>query len=258
MAARCREQVRQPLAASQRAVAKAGWLLYSAAQTDGTVTVLMAMSGVDGMCRPMAYQAFVFWQGRYAGTLSPVPMNSRSDGSLTSVNIASGSSITATFARYLATDPLCCPSNLSTVSYEVRDGERPLLVPIRVATRSAGEADREAQTNRSSLFGTRWRLTRIAGQLPGSDHPNVQFDRKPQRVSGDTGCNRFFGRFSVEGSSLRILDLEGTRRACLSTRASRLEAQFLQSLGSVTRFEIEQRILRLFNGDRALVEFTSE
>jgi hypothetical protein len=72
---RCRDFVRQADSPSERALVRAGWLLYGQVQYYGYTKVVTAMSGVDGMCRPLGYQAFVYWEGRYAGTLSPVAMN---------------------------------------------------------------------------------------------------------------------------------------------------------------------------------------
>src|SRR5688500_12711095 len=68
--ARCSEQIRQPESDAERALVRAGWLLYGPVQSYGTTKVVTAMSGVDGMCRPLGYNAFIYWDGRYAGTLS--------------------------------------------------------------------------------------------------------------------------------------------------------------------------------------------
>ncbi len=42
-----------------------------AAQRFGDGEVVLGRSGVDGMCRPLGYQGFVFVGGRFAGTLAP-------------------------------------------------------------------------------------------------------------------------------------------------------------------------------------------
>ena len=75
-------------------------MLYGSVQSYGLTRVVTAMSGVDGMCRPLGYQAFIYWEGRYAGTLSPTPMNSRTDGAITNIRLVSGTRIFAEFARY--------------------------------------------------------------------------------------------------------------------------------------------------------------
>jgi hypothetical protein len=124
---RCRDQVRAPGTPAERAVVRKGWKLYGASRIFGNSVVFTAMSDTDGMCRPLGYQAFVYSEGRYAGTLSPVPMNSRQDGALTRIHLTSPTRIIAEFARYAPSDPLCCPSRKVHVLYTLRNDEIPHL-----------------------------------------------------------------------------------------------------------------------------------
>lgn len=68
---RCGDLVRQPDSPAERALVRAGWVLYGPVQYYGLTKAVTAMSGVDAMCRPLGYQAFIYWEGRYAGTLAP-------------------------------------------------------------------------------------------------------------------------------------------------------------------------------------------
>ncbi|MFT3743381.1 MAG: LppP/LprE family lipoprotein [Pyrinomonadaceae bacterium] len=96
-------------------------------KTFGQVTVVNGMAGADGMCRPSLYNTFVFVGGRFAGTLSPTTMESRSDGSLSRATLNSPENITAEFSRYRSSDALCCPSQTSFVTYSVTTGARALV-----------------------------------------------------------------------------------------------------------------------------------
>src|SRR4029453_11637304 len=79
--ARCRPGIRGPLTPAERAVTAAGWWLYpNSTRSLGDVSVVGASSDWDGMCRAWSYQAFVFVGERFVGTLSPVLMDSRTDG----------------------------------------------------------------------------------------------------------------------------------------------------------------------------------
>lgn len=117
---KCRDQIRNPESLSDRAITRAGWSLFGASQTYGAATVVSAMASVDGMCRPTQYNTFVFVNNRFAGTLSPTPMDSRTDGSLKDAALNSPTAITAVFNRYTSNDALCCPSQASTVTYSMR------------------------------------------------------------------------------------------------------------------------------------------
>lgn len=133
---RCRAPA-APLSAEERAVVAAGWSMYKASDRQQLLTVVHAEVAVDGMCRPWQYQAFVFVGGTFAGTLSPVTMNARSDGALTELTIGPDSGpIAAQYQRYATNDPLCCPSRLSTVTFAV-DPRSPLISPTGVVSAPA-------------------------------------------------------------------------------------------------------------------------
>jgi len=135
---RCAGPLRQPSTPPERAVAAAGWSLFSKARVSGSAIALLAEASVDGMCRPWDYQAFVFVTRRYAGTLSPALMDSRTDGALSEVRLLSSTDLEVDFLRYTDTDALCCPSRLSTVRYRIEFGPTgPAVVPLSVHTKSA-------------------------------------------------------------------------------------------------------------------------
>lgn len=138
---RCRDAVRAAVTAEDRAVAGAGWTLVGPVQARAGATIVLGMTSVDGMCRPLGFQSFVFTDGRFAGTLSPVVMNSRTDGAQARTQVVSPTEVVAEFVRYRDADALCCPSRVSRVTYRIdRAGGRadgdPVLVPVVVTTES--------------------------------------------------------------------------------------------------------------------------
>ena len=131
------ERTKSAPTAETRQVTAAGWLGAAIDKRMGDTVIVMARNGVDGMCRPMDYQYFVFVHGRFAGTLSPHPMNSRTDGSGWIEEKPDARRFKVEFARYTKNDALCCPGRSSTVSYEIREGRgAPLVVPAAVATKT--------------------------------------------------------------------------------------------------------------------------
>src|SRR5262249_29766824 len=71
----------------------------------------------DAMCRPVPYQQFVFFRGGFVGTLAPAPMFPRTDGALSDARISGDGTVSATYERYAATDPLCCPSGKAFATF---------------------------------------------------------------------------------------------------------------------------------------------
>jgi hypothetical protein len=84
--ARCRSAARPPQLAEDKQVIARGWELVGSYQGGWPIVVIRATAGYDGMCRPRQYQDFVFVRGVFAGTLSPQPMDSRTDGALSQVS----------------------------------------------------------------------------------------------------------------------------------------------------------------------------
>lgn len=118
-AGRCASQTRPPDTPGDRALATAGWQLVGPLQVFGEVSLATAAVAADGMCRPLGLQAFVFVRGRFAGTLSPHPMNSRTDGVVTDLRLLSRDRIMVSYARYAGEDALCCPSRTSTAAFGI-------------------------------------------------------------------------------------------------------------------------------------------
>jgi hypothetical protein len=138
---RCAEQARPAETDEDRAVEEAGWTLFASYSGGWGVRIVRGLAGYDGMCRPMEYQAFVFVDGKLAGTLSPMPMGSRLDGALTQLDFYGGDRIVGQFARYTEQDPLCCASARSTTFYKIdRSGAVPVLMRESTTTEKTGAA----------------------------------------------------------------------------------------------------------------------
>lgn len=120
----------------EQALASAGWTPYryfGRAIVQDDVEIVGGLAGADGMCRPAPYNVFVFVGGRFAGTLAPTVMTSRLDGASGAVQL-NGAEIRVDFARYTATDPLCCPSSHVEVRYRIdRTTQGPVVVPVSAA-----------------------------------------------------------------------------------------------------------------------------
>jgi hypothetical protein len=120
---------------AERAVDAAGWIPFWNVDQQlvrEDIEIVGGMSGADGMCRPTTYNLFVFVSGRFAGVLSPTPMTSRLDSSSGVVRLPLPV-ITAEFARFTSTDPLCCPSSHVTVRYRIdRTAAGAVVAPLEV------------------------------------------------------------------------------------------------------------------------------
>jgi LppP/LprE lipoprotein len=130
---RCRALARPSESDEDNRARNQGWDLVGAYLGGWQILVIRGAAGYDGMCRPRTYQDFVFVRGAFVGTLSPQVMESRTDGALRRVSIESNSRLTAEYARYSATDPLCCPSRTTSVVFNLAN-DTPVVRPVSAST----------------------------------------------------------------------------------------------------------------------------
>jgi len=155
---RCAVVVRQPTLPQDQLLTKMGWTLTGAAHVFGNTTVVTASEVLDGMCRPLKFDTYVFVGNRVAGTLSPGQMDSRTDGSLVNVQLTGEKNLTAEYVRYRKSDPLCCPYKTEAVTFVIKpDGANFLLLPELKIDTSAGDGGANQQGRSDALKNTMWR-----------------------------------------------------------------------------------------------------
>jgi heat shock protein HslJ len=95
------------------------------------------------------------------------------------------------------------------------------------------------ETNQqTTLPGSTWQVTTLAGQTPLADHPvTFEFDTEGN-IAGDGSCNRFGGSCKIEGDKIEIGPLRSTRRAC-EPDIMQQEHKFLALLGAVTGWSMD-------------------
>ena len=137
----CDPTTRAPRTAAERLLGEAGWKFETVREVNRSsrdgIEIVQVFGRFGGQCRPFQAQAFVFFNDRLIGTLSPRMMDARSDGYLVEANVSESGQITATFLRYGRQDAMCCPSRESVVVYSVVPaGDSHILRLVRVDTRS--------------------------------------------------------------------------------------------------------------------------
>jgi heat shock protein HslJ len=250
---RCRDLARPPELAEDIRVKERGWDLVGAFQGGWQVLVIRGTAGYDGMCRPRQYQDFVFLRGTFAGTLSPQPMDSRTDGALTRVTLQSATRLTAEYHRYASTDALCCPSRTTSVVFDIAfDG--PIVRPVSTLAQTP-----PVPPAQSSLEGTSWQLVEFKG---GDDTTLTPDDRSKYtiafaaggRVSARVDCNRGSGAWKSNGpNQIALGPLALTRAAC---PAGSLHDQIVRQWGNIRSYVIRDGHLYLaLIADGGIYEF---
>jgi putative lipoprotein len=111
----------------------------------------------------------------------------------------------------------------------------------------------------ATLLDTRWRLTRLGEQLVenpvGANAVHISMESQNTNVTGNSGCNRLFGRYALENDMLKFDGLGGTKMFCEARMD--LEQRFTNALMSVMRWKITGTTLELLD-ERGIAVATFE
>lgn len=88
------------------------------------------------------------------------------------------------------------------------------------------------------LLGKTWVVEDIDG-TPPVDNSRVTLNfGQDGRLSGNSSCNRYNGKYAITGEGLTITQTAGTMMACISAALMAQEKMFLDMLRAVQRFEM--------------------
>jgi heat shock protein HslJ len=114
-----------------------------------------------------------------------------------------------------------------------------MLLGLTLAVGTAG------MTMGADLSGSDWRPSFLsASDLPPGHHMVVHFG-PDGKISGNGGCNQFFGAYSVSGNHLQIGPIASTRKGCPGLIA--IESAFFATLRAADSFAQEGGMLVLYD-----------
>lgn len=261
---RCAVAVRRASLPQDFLLTRMGWTLAGAAQIFGRTAVITTAEAFDGQCRPLKFETYVFVGNRLAGTLSPGPMDSRADGSLIGVRLTTEKSLTAQFARYRASDALCCPYKIENVTYAINpDGANFLLVPEGKFESSVGGGGGETgdapENTADKLENTVWRWEsseNFEGQTVVDKPENYRLEfAAAGRLRVRADCNNGNGGYTTPAAGrISLTRIAVTRKFC---GEKSLDSPFLQGLERARTFRIEGGVLILEGaGDNPSMRFS--
>ena len=152
----------------------------------------------------------------------------------------------------------------SRAAYPVITKGAPSKVEIVVEPAGTGarRPPRTPDPDGNYLSAAAWKLEAVGGvpavAAPSAAAAELAFDRATRRITGSTGCNRFFGTFDAgEGSALKLSPAGMTLMACAGETAAQ-EKAFLDALRATASYRISGKTFELLDGEgRVLARFAS-
>jgi heat shock protein HslJ len=104
----------------------------------------------------------------------------------------------------------------------------------------------------------RWILTELKSvpvQRSGTRRDAyIEFDPAQRRFTGNGGCNRISGNYSIEKKNgIKLGEVASTKMSCEDIA---FENAFLEAMKEVTKFEMQHDILTFRAGDRIIMRFS--
>lgn len=112
------------------------------------------------------------------------------------------------------------------------------------------------ETSLESLSGT-FEVTLLPDVEVMENAPYLNFDPSEGRVSGKTGCNSFFGMYSVEGHNLSFKDIASTEMAC-EPAIMEVENKFMNALWRSGKASLINNELTLYSKEGNSVLFIAK
>ena len=110
--------------------------------------------------------------------------------------------------------------------------------------------------NSPALIGNEWRCTRIGSRTLTEDRTPTLLMTAEGKASGFAGVNRWFGTYSVDGSTLKFGMMGMTRMAGPPERMQ-LEQTYADALAAVTRWSVSSGRLQMSDSNALVLEFVN-
>lgn len=115
---------------------------------------------------------------------------------------------------------------------------------------------RTADTVKTELYNNKWQLKTIYNKDGAAyiyTNAFIRFDETKKQVGGNGSCNSFGGSVTIKDDQLTFGALFSTKMYCESVQ--QIEDDFFAALGKVTRYEIKENCLLMYQGEKLVLEF---
>ncbi|AVI50768.1 hypothetical protein C5O00_06105 [Pukyongia salina] len=118
---------------------------------------------------------------------------------------------------------------------------------------SCDETKKVIDTAGNVQLAGNYTVTILADELVSQNPPTISFMAYDKTVKGNTGCNSFFGSYTLDLYALSFSDIGSTEMACDEPIMTN-ENLFLQALRNTGSYSIEDNVLTLFSrNDRSIL-----
>lgn len=126
------------------------------------------------------------------------------------------------------------------------------LTALAIALAACCSCRKGVKIAEKPLEGPQWTLVELNGHpVAATDNFFLVFSNKDNRLNGRGDCNSVMGDYKLGKEGILQMDHMGSTRAMCPNQ--RLEDEFFQTLGRVTKYNIDGEMLLLMNDESELL-----
>ena len=149
-------------------------------------------------------------------------------------------------------DPLCCPTQRVAQTYALQGDQLEQTSSEILGAVQPGGGEKSAGTA-LSLEGTYWGLRTYLGSqgdlvsvLPDSE---ITAEFKAGQITGNAGCNNYFGPYESSGDRLTVGLLGATLMSCAPEALMTQEGAYMGALQGAASYQITNGVLQIVNAE---------
>ena len=118
---------------------------------------------------------------------------------------------------------------------------------------------KESMQQLPPLYNTKWSLKKIyknSKEELVNTKAFIRFDQEKGSAGGNGSCNSFGSTATISGNDVNFKNVFSTKMYC--EQVQQIENKFLGSLEKITRYEIKDKSLFLYQDKQLVLEFKAE
>ncbi|RED50464.1 META domain-containing protein [Seonamhaeicola aphaedonensis] len=113
--------------------------------------------------------------------------------------------------------------------------------------------DNSGILNQNIMLNGTYNIITLNGKDISEFELTIAFNDSTEQVSGFSGCNRFFGPYTIDRNTLKLGPLASTKRMC-SPKFNDVESKILDALLKLNSFSVDDDILKLLGDNNILIQ----
>jgi heat shock protein HslJ len=127
------------------------------------------------------------------------------------------------------------------------------IVVIALLITACDETKKVVNVTENVQLSGAYRISSISNKAVSENAPFINFITLEKTIRGNTGCNNFFGNYTIDLYTLSFNDIGSTEMACEQPIMD-VENSFLRALWNTGSYDLENSVLTLYSKiDRSII-----